>query len=205
MAVSDRGRRLLVFDGTCVSGAGGLSPIWSLGSRLYRRLGRIDEARGVSSWGEALDFLSSQIAPIAEVQYWGHGKWGRAFVGSDVLDERVLSRAHPLHTALAQVKQRLAKDALIWFRTCETFGAAPGIAFAEHLAEHLGARVAGHTFIIGFHQSGLHALAPGAHAHWSPEEGLAEGSPHAPTRAKWSTPFSPRTITCLAGEVPNGW
>ncbi|MEO6419774.1 MAG: hypothetical protein ABIP39_10225, partial [Polyangiaceae bacterium] len=69
----------------------------------------------------------------------------------------------------------------------------------------LAARVAGHTFIIGFHQSGLHGLAPGMRADWSPEEGLAEGSAEEPKRAKWSTPRAPRTITCLAGQVPPAW
>src|SRR6185437_12193271 len=99
--------------------------------------------------------------PIAEVQYWGHGRWGRALVAEDVLDARALGAGHPLRRGLDALRERLAPGALLWFRTCETFGASPGIDFARRLSDHLGARVAGHTYIIGFHQSGLHGLAPG--------------------------------------------
>lgn len=197
--------RLLVFDRTCVRGSGALSPVWSLGSRLYRGLGRIDAARGVASWREAFELVAEQRDSIEEIQYWGHGKWGCAFVGPDVLDRQALSPGHPLHNGLASLKERLSPNGLVWFRTCETLGAARGIDFGERLADHLGARVAGHTFIIGLHQSGLHGLAPGTRADWSPDEGLAEGSAADPKRAKWSTPLSPRTITCFAGRVPPAW
>jgi hypothetical protein len=198
-------RRLLVFDRTCVRTGGGLSSAWWLGSHLYRGLGRIDAARGVASWEEALSFLTEQRAPIGEVQFWGHGKWGAAFVGSDVLDARSLWKTHPHRARLEALAERLSPGALVWFRTCETFGAARGIDFAERLSDVLGARVAGHTFVIGFHQSGLHGLAAGVRADWSAEEGLEEGSAVAPRRAKWSTPFAPRTITCLTGRVPEAW
>jgi hypothetical protein len=93
----------------------------------------------------------------------------------------------------------------VWFRTCETFGAARGIDFARRLADHLGARVAGHTFVIGFHQSGLHGLAPGCAADWSGDEGLSEGKAEDPRRARSSSPWAPRTITCLTGRVPEEW
>ncbi|MFT3767066.1 MAG: DUF4347 domain-containing protein [Minicystis sp.] len=197
--------RLLVFDRTCTSGPGGLSPIWSLGSHLYRGLRRIDATCGVASWDEALGWLATQPAPIEEIQFWGHGKWGAAMVGNDVLDARSLGPSHPHRKPLDALAEGLAPDALIWFRTCETLGAARGIDFAERLSDRLGARVAGHTFIIGFHQSGLHGVSPGVRADWSPEEGLAEGTAEAPRRAKWSTPLATRTITCLAGRVPEGW
>ncbi len=197
--------RLLVFDRTCVRGVGGLSPVWSLGSRLYRGLGRIDGVRGVASWSEAFAFISEQREPIEELQFWGHGRWGRAFVAEEPLDAGALSPNHRLHDGLASLKERLAPNGLVWFRTCETLGAARGIDFGERLADHLGARVAGHTFIIGLHQSGLHGLAPGVRADWSPDEGLAEGSAAEPKRARWSTPFAPRTITCFAGQVPPAW
>jgi len=106
---------------------------------------------------------------------------------------------------LAALREQLAPGALVWFRTCETLGAAAGIDFAERLADFLGARVAGHTYVIGFHQSGLHGLPPGTRADWSPTEGLADGTAEAPRRAKWSHRLAPRTITCLGGEVPEPW
>jgi hypothetical protein len=204
------GLRLLVYDRTCGGGPGGafgLSTAWSTGASLYRGLGRIDAALGVSSWDEGLSWLAGYdgSAPIAEVQYWGHGRWGLAKVAGDALDASALAPRHPLRRRLDAVRERLAPDALVWFRTCETFGAAPGQDFARRLADHLGARVAGHTFIIGFHQSGLHGLSPGTAPDWSPAEGLAEGTPAAPLRARWSTPVAPNTITCLAGRVPARW
>jgi len=69
----------------------------------------------------------------------------------------------------------------------------------------LGARVAGHTFIIGAIQSGLHGLRPGGKPDWSAEEGIAEGPATAPVRAHESGIFEPHTITCFKGEVPEKW
>jgi len=190
--------RVIVYDRTCVTTRGWLTSAWAAGARLYRKLGRIDAAHGVASWDEALAYLESQTEPISELQYWGHGKWGCAFVDNQALDATSLPR-------LAGLRERLAPGALVWFRTCETFGARRGHDFAQRLADYLGARVAGHTYIIGFHQSGLHGLAPGMRPDWPVDEGLAKGSPEEPQRARWSTPFRPRTITCLHGRVPEAW
>jgi hypothetical protein len=195
-------RKLVVFDRTCTSGRRGLSPIWSAGVRLYRALGRIDDALGVASWDEALDWLGGQREPISEIQYWGHGKWGCALVDNDVFDREAIAARS---AQLAALRERLAPDALVWFRTCETLGAAAGHDFAARLADTLGARVAGHTFIIGFHQSGLHGVAPGVRPDWPLVEGLAEGTPAEPRRARWSRPWSPRTVTALTAAVPNAW
>jgi hypothetical protein len=189
--------RVIVFDRTCVWTRGHLSPLWSAGAGLYRALGRIDAVRGVASWDEALTWLESLDRPIGELQYWGHGRWGCALVERDVLDAASIERGR-----LVGLRAQLAPAALVWFRTCETLGAARGIAFAERLADFLGARVAGHTYVIGFHQSGLHAIDPGCRATWHATEGLAEGDADTPLRAKRSHPWAPNTITCLHGEVP---
>lgn len=200
---------LLVYDSTC-RGRGplpGLSHAWGIGAGLYRGLGRIQSSRGVQSWGEALNWLATtgEDQPISGIQFWGHGKWGTALVDRDVFDERALIRGHPLHPALTQVRERLNPESLMWFRTCETFGAHRGARFARSLADFLGCRVAGHTYIIGDWQSGLHTLEPGHLPTWSPEEGLAEGDARAPERARWSTPFEPNTIHCLRGAIPPGF
>jgi hypothetical protein len=197
--------RVIVYDRTCVRDGGHLTPAWATGSWLYRGLGRIDASIGVADWAEALDWLATRPEPIHEVQYWGHGKWGSVRVGDDALDAGALGAAHPYRAKLEALRARLASDALVWFRTCETFGARPGIDFAERLADFLGARVAGHTHVIGFHQSGLHGLAPGMRAHWSEQEGLAEGTPARPTKSKWSRPWAHRTVTCLTSAVPAAW
>jgi hypothetical protein len=205
------GLRLLVFDKTCRGRPllPGLSHAWSIGASLYRVLGRLDAARGVASWEEALDFVASHRAeePLAEVQFWGHGKWGQARVGTQCLDIRALRRSDPLRPKLGAVAKRFAAhgDGLWWFRTCETLGARPGHELARDLADHLGARVAGHTFIIGHLQSGLHSLRPGETPCWPDDEGLREGTPSAPKRAFWSRWNRPNTITCLHGRIPAGY
>lgn len=197
--------RIVIYDRTCLRRGGGLTPVWAMGARLYRQLERVDVTRGVASWHEALVFLAQTSAPIRELQYWGHGSWGNARIDRDVLDARALAPTHRLRPQLDALRERLAPGALVWFRTCESFGARAGLDFAGRLADFLGARVAGHTFVIGFHQSGLHGLAPGVRPDWSPDEGIAEGTADRPRRAKLSLPWSPRTVTCLSGGVPAAW
>ena len=200
----------MIYDETC-RGRGarpGLTHSWVAGGALYRALGRLDGHRGVSSWDEAFSWLATVDPgrPIGEIQYWGHGKWGAALVDNDVFDEHALCRGHPLFEALCRVRDRMVENhGLFWFRTCETFGAERGLAFARALTHFLGCRAAGHTYIIGPLQSGLHSLHPGREPHWSSEEGLLEGSPREPRRARWSSFDAPNTITCLHGAVPAGF
>jgi hypothetical protein len=195
-------RRLVIYDKTCTWGRRGLSPVWAAGTALYRGLRRIDGSRGAASWTDALGYLAAQDEPIAEVQYWGHGKWGRALIGEESFDATALD-THA--AALDAIRERLAPDALWWFRTCETFGARSGHDFAQRLADRLGVRVAGHTYIIAFHQSGLHGLAPGMRPDWSIDEGLSEGTPDDPREAYWSARGLPNTVTALTPAVPGAW
>jgi hypothetical protein len=200
--------RLLVYDATQrVRPPRALGIAWQAGSVLYRGLRRIDAAYGARSWVDALDFLATWGGgrTIGEFQFWGHGKWGRALIDGESFDRRVLSTAHPLLGRVAAFRARLEPEALVWFRTCETLGATSGHDFARAFGDYLGARVAGHTFVIGFFQSGLHALSPGCSPLWSPDEGIASGSPEQPTRALSSGPTRPNTITCLTGEIPEGF
>lgn len=194
--------KYLVYDRT----DGALSFTWARGAQLYRAQRRIDAAIGVTSWAEAFAWLEQQPGPIDELQYWGHGRWGCVLVArTDILHAPALEPGHALHRGLAMVRERLAPDALIWLRTCETFGARAGLDFAPRLADFFGARVAGHTHVIGLHQSGLHGLAPGVAPDWTDDEGLAKGTPEAPVRAKRSAPWRTQTITCFAGQVPAAW
>jgi hypothetical protein len=197
--------RLMIFDRTCVGRVLGLSRAWSLGARWYRWRGWLDATRGVASWDEAFAFLDEHQRehPIGQVQFWGHGKWGDVRVAGEALSCESLRRSHPHAAMLARVRARLAPDALVWLRTCESFGAERGRRFARELADFMGTRVAGHTYVIGPWQSGLHALAPGAVPDWSADEGLEEGTGSAPKRAKISRPGEPRTIHCLQGELPD--
>jgi hypothetical protein len=198
--------RLIVFDRTAHARfRPGLSTLWSLGRTLYRMRREVDAGCAANGWEQALAWLSTHGAPrpISEIQLWSHGKWGNASIGAECLDQRSLVRTSAHFSALEKVRARLAPGALFWFRTCETFGAERGITFAERFAETMGTRVAGHTYVIGLWQSGLHQLDPGAPADWSPEEGLIEGDAHNPLRAKPSLPGEPRTISCFDARLPD--
>ena len=202
--------KLVVYDRTCVTGYPwpGLSRYWGAGARLYRGLGRVDGSHAVTSWADALNRLidCEPGRSIAEVQFWGHGKWGEARIGAEVLNLRTLLHTDPLATRIDRLRARLASDsALFWFRTCETFGALPGQAFARAFSERLGCRAAGHTYIIGYWQSGLHSIEPGGLPAWPSDEGLRHGSPAAPESARASSRRAPNTITCLDGRVPQGF
>ena len=199
--------RLVVFDATQkVRPPALLGVSWHAGSRLYRRLGRIDASYGARSFADMFAWLAAVGGerPIGELQFWGHGKWGRILIAREALDRNSLCPAHPHYGGLLRLKQRLSPGALLWFRTCETLGALAGQRFATELADFTGAHVAGHTYIIGFFQSGLHCLGPGARPHWSAWEGLRSGSPDAPLSALASKPGAPNTITCLTGKPPQG-
>lgn len=195
--------RLLVYDDT----AGALSRAWRAGDVLYRALGRFDATHAVGSWHQALTWLAEQgrHRRISEIQFWGHGKWGCALVGAEPLDVQSLAPAHAHRPLIDAVRRRLAPDALWWFRTCETVGAQAGHDFARTFAEHLGCRIAGHTFVIAAWQSGLHSLAPGATPDWPQTEGLLEGSPTSPLRAHNSARGLPHTVHCLQGRIPAGY
>ena len=195
--------RLLVYDATQARRPPRLLGwSWRAGAALYRARGWLDGSLGARSVDEAFDFLGRAEDPIAEIQFWGHGKWGRALVDGESFDRSALAPNHRLRPKLEALRERLAPGALVWFRTCETLGALPGQDFARALGDFLGARVAGHTFVIGFWQSGLHALEPGAAPTWDPREGLAGGTPERPERAHVSGPHLPNTISCLTGRLP---
>ena len=199
------GLRLLAYDATCRGGtwAPGLSTAWGAGAALYRALGRLDAARGVASWSEALAFLASHEpeAALEEVQFWGHGRFGCVFVGKERLGVDEL--ASPAHAAaLDAIAARLARGRapLVWLRTCEAFGGPSGHAFARALSRRLGCRVAGHTHVIGVVQSGLVSLAPGDEPAWPTSMGLGPLGEAGPGLA--SSPSEPSTVHFLTGRVP---
>lgn len=202
------GLRLLFYDDTCrTSRFGlGLTHSWIAGARLYGAVGKFHAARGFTDWPSALDWLGSvgHDAPIDEIQYWGHGRWGRVLIDGVALTAGWLESQHEMQAQLARIRDRMSgPEALWWFRTCETFGADIGHDFARRWTDFFETRAAGHTYIIGPLQSGLHALAPGDEPGWSPHEGLEEGSPEAPKKALWSVPGAPNTISFLRPNLPD--
>ncbi len=183
-----------------------MSHSWYAGSLLYRAMGRFDGVFAARRWQPALDWLLdvSRDRPIAEVQFWGHGKWGGAMVGCEAVSAAALKESHAFYPSLAGLRERMSgPDALWWFRTCETFGADKGQRFARAWTRFFGCRAAGHTYIIGAWQSGLHLLHADAEPDWSNAEGLAAGNAAAPLKALWSGPLQPNTVSCLRGNVPS--
>jgi hypothetical protein len=201
--------RLLVYDRTKKDGERMLRAAWAQGARVYRAMGRVDAAFGATSWEEALAWLATHAAGerIAQIQFWGHGKWGSASIGGDVLSAEALAPASVHAKSVAAIEERMLPEgeSLVWFRTCETLGARAGHDFSARLADRLGAKVAGHTFVIAALQSGLHGLLPGNRPHWPAAEGLERGTPEAPERAFWSSPSAPHTIHFMNNEVPADW
>ncbi len=201
-----RPRRVVLYDRGCTEPPF-LTQSWVIGAALARIRGQVDAVHGASSWREALAWLANEGREygLAEVQFWGHGKWGRALIGGDAIDAARIREDADTRDQLREISASLAPGALWWWRTCETFGAASGHDFAQDFGERLGCRVAGHTFIIGPWQSGLHSLAPGCRPDWPQDEGLASGTPRSPRGALWSRAWRPRTIACLRMTIPDGW
>lgn len=202
--------KLLLYDRTCKETRGvGLSTVWGAGSDLYRVLGRQDANFGASSWAEALAWMANYEPerPIAEIQYWGHGKWGSVKIDDDGFGSPELEAGHTHAPVIDRIRDRLLPNngSLLWLRTCEAFGADTGIDFAYRLAHRFRAKVAGHTYIIGALQSGLRVLEPGKRPKWSASEGLSEGSPAEPRSAFTSRLLAPRTVHFMSNSFPQKW
>lgn len=201
--------RLMLFDRTCTGSrlGPGLSHAWWGGGHLYRLMRRFDAWHGVTGWDEGLAWLATAGGDreIGEIQYWGHGKWGELFVAREGLTADALRPTHRLHRHLAAIRERLVPDHLWWFRTCEAFGAEPGQDFARRFTDFFGGRAAGHTYIIGLWQSGLHSLRAGDVPTWSTTEGLSRGTAATPVEALWSRRREPNTVHFLTGAIPDGY
>ena len=202
--------KVMIYDATC--GAEGKRPVglsdaWFAGAKLYRALRRFEHSFGARTWTEALQWLAT-IDPaqrLTEIQFWGHGKWGKALIASESLSLASLDQGHRHRKWLDQIKQRTRPTSLWWFRTCETFGADDGHAFATAWTRFFQCRAASHTYVIGVWQSGLHSLSPNESPTWPSDEGLSAGTPSAPRSAHNSRPWLPQTISCLSGRIPAGW
>jgi hypothetical protein len=198
--------RLLLYDASPrrLADLAKLSAPLSLGALALTVCGRFDGAFRARSWAEAFGWLLfvGSRRPLEEVQVWSHGRWGEARLEYDPLTVDCFARSHALYPILSRVRRVLEGGALVWFRTCATFGALSGREFARVAAEALGCCVAGHTYDIGLWQSGLHTLAPGARPDWDVWEGLNLGTPQLPLRARESGPTEPRTVTALQMGIP---
>ncbi len=198
----------MIFDKTCRGNSApiGLSHSWIAGGLLFATLNRLDAYKGVSSWQEALEWLgeinTNTCDMIDEIQFWGHGTWGTMLIDGEVFDIDTLDSEHAFANLINTVRDRLHAGSQIWIRTCQTLGALSGQRFAEAMTDRFGCTVAGHTYIIGPIQSGLQIIHPGESANWDPRQGIREGTPRAPIKARWSKLTSPRTVSFLNINIP---
>ena len=208
MSNAKKALRLVVYDATEEGSRcrPGLSFIWAAAAKTYRALGWIDDCHGARNWDDALTWLvkAGTGSPIAEIQFWGHGLWGRALIDNDELDVGCLEPDDSLYTHLCLLRDRLLPNprSLLWFRTCQTLGSDHGHRFALAYTDFLRCTVAGHTHIISIIQSGLCVLAPGQDPDWPTTQGVAEGTPGLPFRAQPSHLGEPNTIICLRRSLP---
>lgn len=199
------GLRLMLYDRTC-RGPGplpGLSTSWWLGAHLHRFTAGFDAWHGAASWDEGLHWLAT-VRPserIEEIQFWGHGQPGCVLIDRRPLDVHALDASHPLHPDLEAVRERLhGPESLWWFRTCLTFGRSEGLRFAREWTRFFNCRAAGHTWVIGPVQGGLHELGPGEEPDWPEEEGVPP--PGGWRLPPWLRLDAPNRITLLRGRLP---
>ena len=179
---------------------------WVTGGLLYRLFGSIEEVRGCSNWTEALRFLS-EVQPgkkIKSIQFWGHGTPGYVWINGHPLSMRSLLATSAHRQYLLRLKERLTEDSVVWFRACNVAATSEGQLFVQSLANLLGCKVAAHTFIVHAWHGGLHTIEPGQEPYWPIDEGV-KVSKDGKLQMLWTKPWSPNTIFCLNGKIPEGW
>ncbi len=202
-------KRLMIYDNSSLKDALApsdyLATSWKLGSSLYKTFRMLDKVKGVSSWEKAIDWLieETKTEPASMIQFWGHGYPGYALIGHEFLsaytfDNKVMGEK------LRTLGKQLVPETVFWFRTCGTIAGRDGHEFAERFSSEMNCTVAGHTYLIGLWQSGLHTLQAWDKANWPITEGInkkADGT----ISLKASHPFAQNTITCLSGNLPVKW
>ena len=192
--------RVMVYDATDTRPGPEMLDAWRLGSAVYRATRAVDSVFPAKSWTEAIMWLIG-LGPVDEVQVWGHGGPGAAYIGKSVLVGDGLDTKLPggsVHHA--GVLRAVHVKRLFWLRTCASFAGRPGRRFATDLSRALRCRVAGHTYNIGPLQSGLHSVRPNEVPSWDEGEGW-----DAFGKIKSSTPWAPNTISMFHSSFPDRW
>ncbi len=187
--------RIMLYDNTEPSGW--LTRSWAFGAQLYRTFRALDLVYPVYSWHEALQIIVDSGAN--EIQFWGHGSPGAAYIGDDVLRRNDIAAGGKHHKAVMRMRS-LPDIPTLWFRTCATLNGPKGKEFSQELSNSAMCRVAGHTYNIGPFQSGLHTLSPSESPYWPDDEGLGKSG-----ELLGSAPWHKNTINCLVGNIPGGW
>lgn len=179
---------------------------WVVGGALYKLCGKVDLYSGFQSWFSALQWLLevSQKNKIASIQFWGHGTPGNVWINESTLSLASISINAQQRQLLQSIKNNLDSNTTFWFRSCNVFTGKHGQLFAKSFSNFMNCKVAGHTFIIGPWQSGLHTITPGQQPTWPIGEGMDQNK-DGKTKLLWSKPWSPNTITCMNSEIPEDW
>lgn len=188
--------RVAVFDDTEKRFV--LSSSWRRGSSFFQRTGRFDHRIAATSWHQAVLQMLRLEEKITEIQFWGHGSPGRAYINRKAL--KFGYDGSPFNKDFSELKDRL--DGTLWFRTCATFAGHRGRDFVSELAGFLDASVAAHTFNIAFWHSGLHTYTVGDRMDWDLMEGIKGGDAYRPEALQWSMPWDPNTIACFQMDIP---
>lgn len=188
--------RLMIYDDK--PGDGGLQQkflrlSWIVGGMLFKLFGKIDECKGVTSWPEALEWLSSHDE-IQSVQFWGHGSPGAVWIGREPLVAWKLSGV--LSEPLKKLASKMVPSSNFWIRSCSVFRGRIGRMFALDLHKALlGRKVAGHVRIVGPIQPALRTLSLG---------GSPDSWPADPVKESWMT-WDDRSVLCLAATLPKDY
>lgn len=134
---------------------------WMIGCWFQKLIGKTDEFHGADSWNDVVQWICKQPNSISSIQYWGHGSPGNVWLSGKPLK----------YHQLREIKDKLAPDAVIWFRTCSSFQGKAGYSFAENMSLTLNCTIAAHTRIVGLFQGGLHTIKPGKEPSWPISEG----------------------------------
>lgn len=189
-----KGQKLVIFDASRKPAL--MEEGWALGTFLFWLRKNADGVLGALSWHEALMWLmlrASDHGLISEVQFWGHGTPGRAFINSVPINDHI--------DILEENDFFMNREGLFWFRTCSTFQDVPGMRFAEQISSMLNCKVAGHTHKIGFPwHSGTHLIHPEGKAHWDKNEGVKKNG-----KSSSSGLLKPNTIFFLRTSFNHEW
>lgn len=197
----ERGLRLMFYD---VSEKRPVGWTWCVGAWVYRLFRWFDEVKGVRSWDEALTWLEevSRGRQIDDLRFWGHGSWGRVYIGGGAITHRAVDNPDSrYHAALQAVRGRFHPGSLVWFRTCGTFATELGHTFASSWARFLNCRVAGQTYLIHFWHSGTSSTR--GTPMWPITEGVKMVDGRR-TMAR-SGMFEPRTLGFWQRKIPERW
>lgn len=162
------GQRILIHDAS--DGRGFLGVTWDVAGVLTEVSDRFDCVIRATSWADVAERLwaiAQSGGPIGEVQYWGHGCPGAAFIGEDAL--RIGNLSEERWTRLGGCF--CGPDAVFWLRTCSSLNRDAGRAFAEALGNCLRCRIAGHTQDIAAKHGGLVIRRLGERASWGDGDG----------------------------------